>query len=452
MNTTPRAHTRESNHGSDGTAPCTVQLVAYHFPPDREVGALRPAKIARSFLERGCFVNVIAGPGEARYNEDRLAVLRIAPSLDPRAWYSGRRRSRTDLAASERSLQSKDNLHHGDWVPPDRVPVWKRYLSSLIWLPDDRQGWILPAARAAIQGIHKGVSVLYTSAPPHSVHLVGLLAKWRTGIFWVAEFRDPWTDNPGKPAFVRSRWSDALERWLETRCLRKADVIVTVTDSFANRIRQRLPQERHDRVIVIRNGIDELAPAPAEPDRGSIDMLYVGNLYHSRDPRPFFRALGELNRQKRLPSGARVEFIGDCETFKGVPLAAMLEEYGIGDRVTIRGRIAHDECLRRIAGADLLLLFAQDQPLQVPNKLYEYLGARRPIVAFVDPGGETARMLGKAGRHFTIESDDPAHICGVLESAFRNAHRLQADDRVLQEWTTERQLAALHSALGTAQP
>ncbi|MGH7503795.1 MAG: glycosyltransferase [Longimicrobiales bacterium] len=420
--------------------PRAVTIVAYHYPPDGEVGALRADKIAHSFLKRGFDVNVIAGPGDPPPPLPRRTVARVANVLDPRALYSRLRNRGTRAGTANTGTPAATT-----WVPPERVPAWKRYVSSVLWLPDDRQGWILPAARAAVRAVRSGSKLLYTSAPPQSVHLVGLLAKLRTGAFWVAEFRDPWTDNPWKPAFVRSRWSDAADRWLERRCLRTADLIVTVTESFAERLRTRIPARRHDRILVVRNGIDHIASSPA-PNllRETVELLYVGNLYQGRDPRPFFRALGELDRQKRLPAAAQVEFIGDC-TFHGVSLASILDEYGIRERVTISGRIPHDQCLRRVADASLLLLFAQDQPLQVPNKLYEYLGARHPIVAFVDGNGETARMLRQAGGHFVIDTCDPARIADVLEAAFK-ATAIPPSEH-LYDWTTDNQLARLHAAL-----
>jgi glycosyltransferase involved in cell wall biosynthesis len=454
MSTTVAAHSKTVGLISSSETPRIVQMVTYHFPPDREVGALRPAKVARSFLDRGHTVNVVAGPGELIAHDAGLSVTRVPSSLDLRALLRGVR-SLEPSRLSSSSKAAPPAVAEENWVPPDRVPGWKRWISSLVWLPDDRQGWILPAARAAVRGIRAGASILYTSAPPHSVHIAGLFAKWRTGVFWVAEFRDPWTDNPYKPAFVRSRWSDAVERWFERRCIRSADLIVVVTDSFAERLRARFPKELHEKIVVIRNGIDRLEPPrPANEPHGAVELLYVGNLYHGRDPRLFFQALAALDREKRLPPGARVEFIGDCATFKGVPLATMLDEYGIRDRVVLRGRIPHAECLNRIAASDLLLLFAQDQPLQVPNKLYEYLGARHPIVAFVDPRGESERMLALAGGHFAISSGEPAHIEERLEAAFRAAQapRTASPNPVVEQWTTDRQLAELHDALAARLP
>ncbi|MDX2121780.1 MAG: hypothetical protein SF070_12085, partial [Gemmatimonadota bacterium] len=99
---------------------------------------------------------------------------------------------------------------------------------------------------------------------------------------------------------------------------------------------------------------------------------------------------------------------------------------------------------------DVLLLLAQQQPDQVPNKLYEYLGTRAPILAFADDAGETAAMLREAGGHTLVTGSDPdAAARGIEEALGLTAEpRVQPDDRQLRAWTTEGQMDHLLTALG----
>ena len=101
------------------------------------------------------------------------------------------------------------------------------------------------------------------------------------------------------------------------------------------------------------------------------------------------------------------------------------------------------------AESDLLLLLAQGQPDQVPQKLYEYLGTRVPILAFADAEGESARMLARAGGHFVVFGDDAAGAEAALEQALTTLDGTPAGDHaVLTEWTTDGQLRRLMAALG----
>lgn len=98
--------------------------------------------------------------------------------------------------------------------------------------------------------------------------------------------------------------------------------------------------------------------------------------------------------------------------------------------------------------ADVLLLLAQRQPIQVPNKLYEYLGAARPIVAFVDEKGESASMLRRANGHFVVTEDTPdidSVVRAALEAPINNWR--PADRALLETWTTEVQFAHYEALL-----
>jgi glycosyltransferase involved in cell wall biosynthesis len=267
---------------------------------------------------------------------------------------------------------------------------------------------------------------------------------------WVAEFRDPWTDNPWKPAHVRSGASDAAERWLERRCLASADRVVAVSDAAAQMFAAKMPDGRAGDVVVVRNGIDVIAP-PRPPRAGHVrDAIYVGNLYHQRDPRPFLDALASLHAKGRLQPGLRVRFVGDCRYYRDVSLERYAADHGIADIVDIVDRVPHDECQRMIEASDLLLLLAQDQPAQVPNKLYEYLGARIPILAFVDAGGESETMMRRIGGHWIVGTDASATAIEATVAAALGATPTDAaapDEALLETWSTERQMDALHDVL-----
>lgn len=415
-----------------------VLLVAYYFHPDREVGALRSGRIARILADRGYQVHVLAGPsahgeGEAGYPD--VTVERLRPLLDPRRTY----------ASLKNRLRNGGNAPEGptvpsasNWTPPQRVPTWKRHSNAVLWLPDDRQGWMVAAIRRgrALAAEYR-FDLVYSTAPPFSALLAGLaIRRFARPARWIVEFRDPWTDNPVKPEFVRTRWSDWADRKLEKACLDRADHVVCVTESTASLLRERLGP-LGGKVEVIRNGMDGAATpsTPEGPGNGSI--LYVGNLYHSRDPRPFLEGLADLHAGGDLPEGTSADFVGDCGHFRGMDIRSYAEELGISELVRFHGSVAHDVCLDMMRRASVLLLLAQNQPLQVPNKLYEYVSAGRPILAFADPGGETSRLLGEAGGHVVLDGSAPGDVGQAILSSLRA--KPDPDGRrqaLLEEWST----------------
>ena len=123
----------------------------------------------------------------------------------------------------------------------------------------------------------------------------------------------------------------------------------------------------------------------------------------------------------------RVDFAGECRSYDGVSVEGMVEELGLADVVHFHDWMPHAEAQALIRGADLLLMIALGQPLQVPNKLFDYLGTRVPMLAVVDADGESARMLRRVGGHHLIPVSQGERVSeDALREALLNAIRWSA--------------------------
>ena len=419
-----------------------ILVVAYYYPPDSAVGAIRPAKIVRALEARGHDVQVIAAAASAG-SSHAPSVHRVRPMRNPREFYNSLKRTARRAAVEAAPTGASDA------AMPTRVPAWRRYIFSFMWLPDDRQGFIWPAYKAARE-LARGrpFDVIYTSAPPPSVNLVGLFFSKATGVRWIAEFRDPWLDGVPKPWHARSALSDAAERRLERACLKQASEVVTVTYTAAEKIDAKRKSLSRPPTRVVLNGIDDVSASTTPKPTGPIRAVHVGSLYHSRDPRPLLGAVAELRRTGELTGrGVILEFIGDARWYGDVSLEAFAKGAGIDDVVQLRDTVPHAEVTKILADAELLVLFAQHQPVQVPNKLYEYLGQRKPILAFADDEGETAAMLRRAGQHFVVTERNVADTTRIVRDAIDAAGKgdWTPNDEQLEEWRTDRQMATLVS-------
>lgn len=423
-----------------------ILLIAYHYPPDTAVGSLRAAKVAEAFRKRGHTVQVITARlpsdvGRSRPAETGISVRTVRVLPGPRDWWAWIKRVGHSRPREEGGEVAVDP------ATPARAPWWKRLILSLIWTPDDRQGFILPALLVSLPRVWRA-DLVYSTAPPFSDHLVGLLLRWLSWKRWVAEFRDPWTDNSWKPDNARTGFSDALNRWLERRTLRSAFRIVSVSDGIEARIAQRLPESDRTRLLVVRNGIDELLPLRASRKDGKpVRIVHIGTFYFNRDPMPFLRALADVRRMNG--PAFEVDLVGHCRWYRGSSVEDAASRLGLGDVVRFQDWVPHAEGQRLTRSADLLLLLAQGQPAQVPNKLYEYLGTRIPILAFADTEGESARMLREIGGHVVVGDVDDQQIRNAVISAFRLAGdgTVSVADDVLRAWTTEAQMERLVSAV-----
>jgi glycosyltransferase involved in cell wall biosynthesis len=436
-----------------------ILLITYSYPPDPIVGAFRPQKIVNTLLEAGHQVDVIT----ARLPEERAPIRMQGPGLcvhtiryvpNPRhlyLWMKGLRGGGAPAAAKPSPTSGSSATVAG----AKSIPSWKRLLLSLLRLPDDVQGFIPAAVLAALPLVRQGVDLVYTTAPPFSVHITGLLLRRLTGTPWIAEFRDPWSDNSRRPAYTRSRVADAANRWLEKECLAAADHVVAVSEFTRRCLGEKMGDRARDDLSLILNGIDEIAPAPPPTaPAGPFRIVHAGSL--NRDIGPFLEALASV--RKRLGLGAadlQVELIGRY----GVPgtprIPELTRRYALDDVVSVSDWIPQPEARAKIASAHLLVLFFDGYPEAIPYKLFDYLGIRRLILAVVDQDGEAASMLRRAGGHLIVNTNSREAIESALEAAVVAAAErpgASGDEAVLREWSTRNQMAKLLTVLGAGAP
>ena len=434
-----------------------IVLLAHAYPPFAASGALRPAKVVDALRARGHRVHVITSRVDSdrddwRVREDGLEVRAVRSLPNPRYLYVHAKTLAARLVPRSAGAVTVPEAT----VPLEErtLPAWKRRLFSMLFLPDDQQGFVLSATVRALPRM-RSADLLYTTGPVISTHIAGLLLKRLTGVPWVAEFRDLWTQDPDREytRHLQSRASVAIERWLEYRILTDSDRVVAVSEGIRSRLSERVDADRRDSFVLARNGIPVLARERRARAGGPLRALHLGSFVGKRDPRLFLQAVASLRAGGIItPRDLQIDFVGECETFQDVPMRPYLEALGLADMVRIQRWVPHAVARELTENADLLLLFAQYQPDAVPNKLYEYLGSRVPILGFVDDRGENAWLLRQAGDHHVItEHDEQAAveraILRALEERARGA-RPYGNESVLREWTTERQMAALLDALG----
>jgi glycosyltransferase involved in cell wall biosynthesis len=347
-------------------------MLHYYFPPIGGMGSVRAAKLAAHLPAAGWVPTVVA-PRHATHHED--------PSL---------------VASDVTVVRTAQLARRAGAVGPVPTPAagaQSRPLAAQLrawthrWLyrPDAQIGWYgfaLAAARRVLR--RERADVLFSSSNPLTAHLVARRLHRETGLPWVAEFRDLWTD--WDTGGWRARRDGALERGL----LADATAVVTVSPTYADALRRR--GARH--VSVVTNGFDPAEMPSLRPDTGAT-VAYLGTFYPERqDLRTPFAALARLVRSGELPD-LRVRVIGDFTP----ALAAVVDACGLGQHVEPLGFLPHAASLAALARAGLLLLAGpttRDAAVlagNVAGKTFEYLGVGRPILHVGAPESDLARML-----------------------------------------------------------
>lgn len=271
------------------------------------------------------------------------------------------------------------------------------WFSRLLLTPDSRLGWVLPGL-AATRG--RRVDAVYSTSPFPSAHLIAMLAAARLRRPWVADFRDPWGGNPFRDLGYGSL--AAWDAWLERRVLRRASRIVCNTPTLRSSLVWRLPWTAA-KSVTLPNGYDLDGIEAADPIRDFGDdafvLVHTGNFYGKRSPIPLLRGLKQaVQRSEEVARRVRVVFVGD-PTYDGQRIEHLAEAAGLAGQMQVLGVRPHAEVLGRLRGADASIVVGLDGPgsdLQVPNKLYEYLAVRRPILALAPREGAIANVLADA--------------------------------------------------------
>lgn len=410
-----------------------ILIVAYHFPPDAAVGALRPQKFVKYLPEFGWQPYVLTirekylGRSDQVRLEDvtgveihRTAFWRtpLQVYLDVRDRFIGKKTATiagiSTIEASKVSVSSGETLR----------ARFKRYLASFNWFPDDKLYWAIPAVFAGYRLIRREkIPAIYATCPPHTVALIGFLLSLLTGATLVIDFRDPWVlFRSGCHEATRCQLYDYLEERMERSVVRRAQAVVCTSERMTAAMREKYPAEPADKFVTILNGYDAGdmdSEAVVHRDDGTYLITYLGTFYLDRNPESFLRALRRAINEGIMPAkGIEVRFIGAVNAACGKPLEAMLMEYDLAEIVTVVPPIPHREAIRQMHEADLLLLLAPNQEYQIPGKALEYIGTQRPILALTGEGA-TADLIRTVNAGLVVGQDDADGIYRALVSMYQ---------------------------------
>ena len=381
-------------------------LVAYHWPPDPAIGALRPLRLAGQLMLRGCRPFVLTIPERETCSADvsaqSMTIVRVRPfpSLRQRYLFCKRIFSRVMGSPSDGGVEDCGPTEYGI-RPSDETMVarLRRIILSLLWVPDEQLGWLIPATVRAIQLIRaERIRCVVSTGPPHTPHLIATLAARACQIPHVIDFRDPWVGNDQKPWHVQSESASVLDEWLERMAVQHAARIVSVTAEMTDHYRHRYPQIPGERFETIPNGFlaAEYPIISRHVPSESRVIRYLGSFSYTRTPLTILDALRILREQNpSLISTVSVEFVGLCRHAKGLSVQQLIDERGLSAIVRIVEAVPRQEAIRLMSEAHMLLLLAPDQPLQIPGKFYEYLAVGRPMLVETEPHGATSRIVNE---------------------------------------------------------
>lgn len=374
------------------------------FPPRGGGGVQRTAKFAKYLPEFGWTPTVVTPDWSKETSRVQRDCDLVGDVKDAHIVHSG-------------PPHSSNKAKTGAWAVLSRTPIMWRAVPSLrrnFQIPDDKRRWGHDAASAARSLLRTGgIDAIYSTSPPVSAHFAAMTLKSEFEIPWIADFRDPWTDNAlesGQFWPIRRR----LNRWLEGKIYAAADMIIANTPSNRDTLicSHGVPAEK---VVTISNGYDEIdfAGVQSAPPSDFFRITYCGSAYGDYNPESVRLALERF--VTRQPNAAVTWTIAGtaakwAERIRTTPLEKRLE---------LLGYIPHSEVPSLLTSSHLLVhAYPPGLSYSIPGKIYEYVRSGVPILAICDRPSEVERVLQYTNSGCAFSHDDIDGVVAYFADAY----------------------------------
>ncbi|MFH1790781.1 MAG: glycosyltransferase [Candidatus Omnitrophota bacterium] len=339
-------------------------MLSYDWIPSGSVGVIRIARFAKYLTRAGYGVRVVArdaaGEGRGRLDIDEPALNRI----------------RADRIAPVTGYLS-DAIR--DRINPQYVAGWYRAVKKRLNAVMDAEEF----------------DVIISSSPPESVHALARDIGKASGKPWIADMRDLWSrDHYRNFGFFRRCFESAAE-W---GALKYADRIVTVSEDWARILSRRYG----NKVRVVTNGYDEeYLPAAGHGPEGPFVVSYLGKMNgRYQDVACFLAAVKALIDNREIePAFFKADFY--VSGYGKPDIRQMADTAGLSGIVHEHDPVRFREALGIMRRSGLLLIVGWNGPHAEgwrPQKVYEYFGARRPILLVNGSGNsELCGMVSSCG-------------------------------------------------------
>lgn len=381
-----------------------VLVITYYWPPSGGAGVQRILKTAKYIREFGWEPIIFTARDAAYPIFDESLQKDVHPDQEV---LRGDIWEPYELYKQFTGKKKQKNVYSG-FVSDKKKPSFTENLSIWIrgnfFIPDARCFWIKPSITFLTRYLKdKPVDAIFSTGPPHTTHMIAKGVKLKTGIPWLADFRDPWTNIDFYDQLMLTQWADRRHRKMEQSALKHADVLTTVSWTWGKEFEVLGAKN----VKVITNGFDD---ADFHFEKPALEEKFVcshiGFLNRDRNAHTLWKACAELSKQyPDFKEKLVLRFIGktDPNVFRE------LKELGLETNIDEVAYLPHSEVLPYLSKSQVLLLLINNVPNVmgvIPGKIYEYMGSHRPILAIGKPEADFAKILAETGAGVVCDFED----------------------------------------------
>ncbi|HRR96069.1 MAG TPA: glycosyltransferase, partial [Candidatus Ratteibacteria bacterium] len=295
-------------------------IITYYFPPERNVGSIRVKGLAKFLPYLGWNVFVLV-PFFPQRESKEFNIIEVPLSVGENIG----------------TFIKNRKLKKGEFS--DKIPfnvLVTSFLRDIFPFPDNKVGWVPIATYIGKKIVRKyNISAIISSYSPATTHLVAYeIKKSFSDIFWIADYRDLWTQNP---YLSYSSFTKNIYRKFEKKIISEANTLTTVSSPMA----EELKNFHSKPTFSIPNGFDPDEFNFPVDLKNKFTITYAGGLYSlKRNPRPLLIAISELIKEGKMKEkNIKVEFYGPYEN----ALEKMIKELKLEKIVKYCGNIERKE-------------------------------------------------------------------------------------------------------------
>lgn len=382
-----------------------ILVVTYYWPPSGGAGVQRWLKFTKYLPEFG-WDPIVFTPENPDFDlkdeslsndvNEQIEVLKF-PIWEPYAVFK--------KLSGNKPLKQGQILESGDSSLFKKLAIWLR---GNLFVPDPRIFWVKPSVQY-LESILQTNNIKYiiTTGPPHSVHLIGKGLKLKNpALTWIADFRDPWSQWGilKKMKISSFIWKKHLK--LEESVLKMADSVLATGPTAAQEFRDLGARKVH----FITNGFDkdDETSDTAILKKVKFIISHLGMLSEDRNPESLWNALEDLCDKPDFYEAFELHLTG---ILSPEVLHSINQYPKISTKLILKESIPHAEVFQAYKESNVLVLLqtkAEGATSQLPGKLFEYLSAKRPILALGAKDSDISAILNatKSGKSFEYSVKD----------------------------------------------
>lgn len=393
-----------------------VLFVVYNFPPAAGAATQRVLKFLK-YLNRYGFQTFVLTVDKVDYPDLDFSLIEKIPSetkiVKTKFWTPfGIYRKITGRKSDEKIPVAFIKDNHKSIA--ERISV---FLRLNFFLPDAKIGWLPFAVKEGKQLIKKEkIDVIISSGPPHTTHLIAKSLKRKTGVKWIADFRDPWTDIDYYSGIKRTKLAEWIDSKLERSVLKYADYIVAASEGYLKIIKSKGIKNNYE---VLTNGFDpeDFHNIKLKP-QSKFTITYTGNMPFTRNPESLWLALEELaNENPDFSNNFEFHFAGVMDDEIRQKIQAMNFYKNFIDH----GYLSHSEVLELVFNSHLLIMIVNRVATSneiLPGKIFEYIASRNFVLVIGPENGVSARLINYVKQGIAIDYDEKSKMKDLIHQLF----------------------------------